>query len=172
MVRKDEDSKTYDILVALYDSLTGKQQRFVDYYDGNASQAADKAGYSNPRQAGSENMAKPDIKKAIQARETIARHKHIWTRKERQRFWTRVASGKETQPAVVGQNDDGNDIIIDIPAKMAERLKASELLARSEADFTDKVALGALGKDGQVKGIEVLFITPPQPKEITHAPEG
>jgi phage terminase small subunit len=52
-------------------ALTPKQQRFVEEYliDLNATQAAIRAGYS-PRTAyaiGSENLAKPEIKAALQA---------------------------------------------------------------------------------------------------------
>lgn len=52
--------------------LTVKQRRFVDAYlgeaNGNASEAARIAGYSLPRQSGSENLSKPDIRAAIEAR--------------------------------------------------------------------------------------------------------
>ena len=51
--------------------MTPKQQRFVDEYliDLNATQAAIRAGYSEKtaRQAGAENLSKPDIAAAIQA---------------------------------------------------------------------------------------------------------
>ncbi|MBB4004467.1 terminase small subunit [Aurantimonas endophytica] len=50
-------------------TLTAKQRRFVDEYlvDLNATQAAIRAGYSErtARQVASENLAKPDIAKAI-----------------------------------------------------------------------------------------------------------
>lgn len=52
-------------------ALTGKQRRFVEEYliDLNATQAAERAGYS-PKTAysiGNENLSKPEIAKAIQA---------------------------------------------------------------------------------------------------------
>jgi phage terminase small subunit len=51
--------------------MTPKQQRFVDEYliDLNATQAAIRAGYSErtARQAGAENLSKPDIATAIEA---------------------------------------------------------------------------------------------------------
>lgn len=53
-------------------SLTPKQSVFVDEYliDLNATQAAIRAGYSKKtaRQMGDENLSKPDIQAAIQAR--------------------------------------------------------------------------------------------------------
>lgn len=52
--------------------MTPKQQRFVEEYilDLNATQAAIRAGYSErtARQVGAENLTKPDIAAAIQAR--------------------------------------------------------------------------------------------------------
>ena len=51
-------------------ALTPKQERFVAEYliDLNATQAAIRAGYSvkTAKQAGSENLSKPDIAKAVQ----------------------------------------------------------------------------------------------------------
>lgn len=51
--------------------LTIKQQRFVEYYDGNATKAALRAGYKKNTAAftGAENLRKPQIQKAIQSRE-------------------------------------------------------------------------------------------------------
>ena len=103
--------------------LTVKQQRFVDFYDGNATDAARKAGYKGNAltlgQVGKENLEKPHIKKAIQARETKRSASNIADREERQQFWTESMRDGE----------------IDIK----DKLKASELLGRSEADFTDNV---------------------------------
>lgn len=52
--------------------FTVKQQRFVDFYDGNATDAALKAGYSEKTAAfiGAENLKKPKIAKAIAERES------------------------------------------------------------------------------------------------------
>lgn len=55
--------------------MTPKQQRFVDEYliDLNATQAAIRAGYSarTARQAGAENLSKPDIAAAITAAQAV-----------------------------------------------------------------------------------------------------
>ena len=52
--------------------LTEKQRRFVDYYveTGNASEAARRAGYAEKAayRTGSENLRKPQVKAAIDAR--------------------------------------------------------------------------------------------------------
>lgn len=54
-------------------SLTTRQRRFVEEYavDGSATQAAIRAGYSpdSARSIGHENLTKPDIRRAIDARE-------------------------------------------------------------------------------------------------------
>lgn len=49
--------------------LTDKQRRFVAHYLDclNATEAARRAGYATPRQQGSENLSKPDIRAAIDA---------------------------------------------------------------------------------------------------------
>ncbi len=99
--------------------LTPKQQRFVDAYDGNATQAARIAGYKNARVSGSLNMTKVDITSAIAAREGKRRKKTIKTREQRQEFWS----------------DTMDDTEQDIQA----RLRASELLGKSEADFTENI---------------------------------
>ena len=106
--------------------LTVKQQRFVDFYDGNATDAARKAGYKGNAntlgQVGDENLKKPKIARAIQKREQKRTKGPIATREERQKFWTDTMRNK-----IPG---------IDIDIK--DRSKASELMGRSEADFTDK----------------------------------
>jgi hypothetical protein len=146
-----------------YKYLTPKQQRFIDYHDGNSTQAAEKAEYKSPRQAGYENMTNPSIIAALASREDRERKPFIMTRQDRQGFWSRVALGKEVQDVVVGKDAEGNHIVIKVPPKMTDRLKASELLGRSEADFIEKIGIGALGADGQVKEIPLLFVQP-QPK--------
>ena len=62
----------------------------------------------------------PKVVKAIRAREKYEDHSRtpIAMRKRRQQFWT--------------------EVMFDESLPMATRLKASELLGKSEADFTDK----------------------------------
>ena len=105
--------------------MTPKQQRFVNIYDGNATQAAIKAGYSKKaaRLIGSENITKPYIARAIKEREEKRRCTDILTRQERQAFWVKV--------------------ILDSSVEMKDRLRASELLARSEGDFINKIEMTA-----------------------------
>jgi phage terminase small subunit len=103
-------------------ALTAKQQAFIAAYAGNATQAARDAGYTGSdetlRQMGAQNMAHPEIAAAIKARETKREGKAIATREERQAFWTAV--------------------FLDETQNMLVRLKASELLGKSEADFVER----------------------------------
>ena len=115
--------------------LSDKQQKFVDAYVGNATEAALQAGYSKntARQIGQENLTKPVIIAAIKARQEKPRINRIATREERQSFWTNVMHGKEKDITY----EKGQKKEIDV--KMSDRLKAAELLGRSEADFTDNI---------------------------------
>lgn len=114
-----------------------KIQRFIDLYEGNATDAARKAGYKNPRASGHENLTKPNILAAIKEREKERMLEGILTREERQIFWSKVVKGEENDQVVIGRGDDR--AVVDIKPKLIDRLKASELLGRSEADFTDNV---------------------------------
>jgi phage terminase small subunit len=98
--------------------LNAMQQKFVAAYAGNATEAARIAGYKNPRMTGSRLMTNVDIAEAIKKRQEKEERPLIATRQERQKFWTEV------------MQDTGGD--------MKDRLKASELLGKSEADFTER----------------------------------
>ena len=101
--------------------LTTKQKAFIQSYCGNATEAALKAGYSKKTAAfiGAENLKKPQIIEQIKKREEKRADKRIATREERQIFWTQTMKDEK--------------------ADMRDRLRASELLGKSEADFTEKV---------------------------------
>lgn len=101
--------------------LTYKQQLFVDYYAGNATEAAIQAGYSKKSAGliGAENLKKPAIAAAIDAKLQEARSKAISSRADRQAFWTAVMKSRT--------EDTKN------------RLRASELLGKSEGDFIERV---------------------------------
>ena len=122
--------------------FTVKQQRFIDFYDGNATEAARKAGYKGNdntlKQVGSENLAKPYISSAIKNREEKRSKSTIMSREERQEFWTKMALNSKK--------------------KDSDRLKASELLGRSEADFTDIKRI--VDKDGEDLTWKVEIVDP------------
>lgn len=101
--------------------LTPKRKAFVEAYTGNATEAALSAGYS-PKTAhaiGHELLKKPEIQEALQKRMDKKINSIIADREERQAFWTEV------------MRDEFKD--------MKDRLKASELLARSEGDFLERI---------------------------------
>jgi len=100
--------------------LTVKQQRFVDFYEGNATQAAIQAGYSEKTAnvIGPENLAKPRIFDAIQNRLQKVDKPKIMSREDRQKFWSKVSHDDEQS--------------------MNDRLRASELLAKSQSDFLQR----------------------------------
>ena len=105
--------------------LTPRQARFVTEYlkDSNATDAAKRAGYSakTAYSIGPRLLKDVGVSAAIRKGQEHLTGRAIATRAERQEFWTRV---------LYGQEDD---------TRMADRLKASELLGKSEADFTDKL---------------------------------
>lgn len=104
------------------DKLTVKQQKFIDCYAGNATEAARLAGYKGNentlRVIGQENLLKPAIAKAIEARQKEEKTALIASREERQQTWTALMRDKRQD--------------------VKNRLKASELLGRSEGDFLDR----------------------------------
>lgn len=102
--------------------LTSKQRAFVECFEGNATEAAKKAGYEGSdktlAQIGYENMRKPDIREEIEKRTAVVLEPLIAGREQRQEFWTKVME--------------------DLEMPMRDRLRASELLAKSEGDFLPK----------------------------------
>jgi phage terminase small subunit len=102
-------------------ALTPKQAKFVAAYEGNGAEAARKAGYKAKRldQAAYEILRNPEVAAAIQARSKSEASSLVADRAERQRFWTEVLR-------------DGSQ-------ELRDRLKASELLGKSQADFLDRV---------------------------------
>ncbi|NCC58202.1 MAG: terminase small subunit [Synergistales bacterium] len=101
--------------------FTTRQQRFIECYSGNATQAAIQAGYSEKtaRSAGQRLLTNVDIQSAIRSREEQRRSELIADRVKRQIFWTAIMR--------------------DESESMTARLKASELLAKSEGDFLERI---------------------------------
>src|SRR5262245_30158301 len=94
---------------------------------GNATKAAVLAGYSptTARKQGSRLLTKGNIRTAIDERSHA--NPLIWSREQRQSFWTKIAADQ-----TIGVRD---------------RLKASELLARSQGDFVEKRLLQMEAKE-------------------------
>ena len=105
--------------------LTIKQQKFVDCYDGDTKKAAKVAelSYDYARRL----VTKSHILEAIRNRiDNEIRPSMIATRQQRQKFWTDV------------MNDKGE--------LLKDRLKASELLGKSEMDFPNKTDVNIRGE--------------------------
>ena len=102
-------------------ALTDKQAKFVELYNGNATEAAKLAGYSHPDTAGKRCMQNVQICTKIQERRAKEIKSLVATRQDRQKFWSDV---------MMANNDDEID--------MKSRLRASELLGKSEGDFLER----------------------------------
>lgn len=112
--------------------LNKRQKAFIKAFCGNATEAAIKAGYA-PRSArvhGARLLTNDNIVKAIAEREEIENRESIATRQARQKFWTEVMK--------------------DAKQEMKERLRASELLGKSEGDFVDRTELST------PKGLQIM----------------
>lgn len=106
------------------DKLTDLQQNFIKLYNGNATETAIKAGYSkqSAHVQGSRLMRNKKILKHLKIKDREIRRPSqldILSRDERLAFWSSV--------------------VLDSNEAMLHRLRASELLGRAFADFTDVV---------------------------------
>jgi hypothetical protein len=114
--------------------LTEKERRFCEAFmgaaAGNATKAARLAGYSSRssdslRRTASDLLTKPHIRAAIDDR--IASDPAVAERTRLQRLWTAVAMGdREFESRALGRFE------------MRDRLRASELLAKSQGLFVDR----------------------------------
>lgn len=118
-------------------ALTVRQQAFVNAYTGNAAEAARQAGYSakTAYSIGQELLNKPEIVDAIKAREKEREAPLIASREQRQKFWS--------------------EVMLDPEQEMQHRLKAAELLGKSECDFSERLQI-----DGSVE-VTVGFLFDP-----------
>lgn len=115
--------------------LTTRQKRFIEVFNGNVVESARLAGYSEQyalKQAHITLGRNRIIQQAIQERERNRQEPLIATREERQKFWTSV--------------------MLDESAEMQHRLKAAELLGRSEADFMERLQV-----DSTIEVVGYLF---------------
>ena len=124
-----------------FDGLTERQRRFCEAYSangGNALDAARTAGYAKPHPQGTENMQKPAIINALAKLRESTTNAAIMTREERQAMWSQIAR--------------------DTAEQTKDRLKAAELLGKSQADFIDRKEI--TGKDGAplMAEVRVVFV--------------
>lgn len=97
--------------------LTPRQALFVEAYAGNATEAAKKAGYAHPQVMGCQLLSNPKVSQYIKQRSTIRKGQAIADRSERQRILTEILRNEDETPA--------------------NRMKAIELLGRSEGDYIE-----------------------------------
>lgn len=123
--------------------LNSKERLFVEAYTGDPLEAATIAGYQgadNYRRAqGNKLLSQPYIMEAIKARSRyLTKTKNIIaSRDDRMEMWTNIMNNhdpnhKETKDSFGAPVPEGN-----IPMNM--RLKASELLGKSEGDFIERL---------------------------------
>jgi hypothetical protein len=127
------------------DKLSKQHRLFVEAYDGDEIYAMRVAGYAGAdsylRSKATDLLKQPLIIEAIKDRSkyTLATKNAIATREERQALWTAIM--KNQDPYHI-EPKDANGLPrenIDPNIPLATRLKASELLGKSEADFVDRV---------------------------------
>lgn len=127
-----------------YDGLTEKRRIYCEVFaenGGNGGAAARAAGFGKPDVESTRLLRNPKIIKALE-RLRLERHcTAIASRSERQEFWTSVAR--------------------DPDESMKHRLKAAELLGKSQADFIDRKEItGAHGAE-----LNIAFYLPKNGRE-------
>ena len=117
------------VVVEWFEGLSPKQRTFCEAYasnGGNATAAARDAGYQHPGSQGAETLKKLSVRQALEKLREATTKSAIMTREERQQMWSEIARDR---------------------AEMTkDRLKAAELLGRSQADFIERVQV-----EGEIK---------------------
>jgi phage terminase small subunit len=123
--------------------LTERQRRFVREYIacGNATLAAERAGYKHPNKQGPPLVKLGHVAEAIAKSAAKADERAWMSREERLKLLNRIALGLEMEQALTLSGDP-----VPSPAKLRDRLKAIELQGRMEGDFVEKREV--TGKDG------------------------
>lgn len=127
-------------------ALTAKQQTFVDSHEGNTTKAAAMAGISRCYGARlmmdvTKQNSEPSalaVQTAIKARNKGKNDGLIANREERQQIWTSIARGDPQKiDEQIDEETGETKPIMSIPS-VSDRLRASELLGKSEIDFPQK----------------------------------
>lgn len=124
--------------------LTPKQERFVCEYlkDLNATQAAIRAGYSekSAAQIGAENLRKPAIKEAIDAKLEELNNSAIADANETLEYLSRVLRGEEVDEVLrLSGSGEQSKTALRVAAK--DRMRAAELLGKYYGLFVDRTAV-------------------------------
>lgn len=114
------------------DGLTERERRFVQFYDGNASEAARLAGYGEGQKA-CVILHRPAVAAAIKAQGAQVLQRKVKTKQARLRALA--------------------DIFLDDGEKTADRLKAADMIMRACGDFLEKGIMLHVGMDKE-KAVE------------------
>src|SRR5689334_5345750 len=119
------------------DALTAKRRAFVLAYigeaQGNATGAARIAGYSKASEEGHRLLKNAQVVTALEALRAPVEHRKILGIEELRAFWTRIATGEVPDVAVSRETGE----VREVPAALSVRLRASELLGKSQGAFLD-----------------------------------
>jgi len=115
--------------------LSTRQKRFIEAFAGNGTAAAIAAGYSEKYadRIAAQLMKNPRIADAIRAREAERNAPHIADREERQRFFTATMRDEKKTTR--------------------DRLRAAELLGKSEGDFIERLEASV----SPLQSIEIVY---------------
>ncbi len=129
--------------------LTHKQQRFVDAFEGNATEAARLAGYKGTDNSlgvmGNKLLRNGKILQAILNRHKKSSNKLVKSRQARLEWLA--------------------ELVLDAERPMSERLSAMDKLCRASGDYIVKHQV--MGGDGETKQFPpITFILAPVPEEL------
>ena len=125
------------------ENLSKKHRIFIEAFDGDIIYAMRVAGFTGADnyllRRGEELLKTPLIQKAIEDRKKYIKNMKdaIATREERQLLWTQIM--KNQDPYRKEEVDENGIPIPESNIPLPVRLKASELLGKSEADFIEKI---------------------------------
>lgn len=141
------------------DALPPKRRAFVLAYCGEAagvgSEAARRAGYKSPEVEACRLLRDAKVALAVKAMRAPAESRAIASVEELREWWSAVMRGEVTE---AGVDDDGFATLTTVTMK--DRLKASELLGKSQAAFVENRNVNVTG------GGMVLHVTPETAREV------
>lgn len=154
---------------AALEPLTPKRRAFVLAYvgkaAGNAAEAARCAKYAHPRSQGARLLTFVDVQSAIEALRAPGETKAIATMDELRALWTRWAREGQTE------RRDEHGELVRTPMETKDRLKASELLAKSQGGFVERREVSGPG-GGPIEGGVKVTIAPDVAREIAREGDG
>lgn len=123
--------------------LTEKQRRFVEAYaaTGNATKAAEMAGYKHPNVQGPDLVKVSAVANAIAALAARSTKATVASRERRLELLTQIAEGTLTEIELSLSGDPNEK-----PPKIRDRIAAMELIAKMNGELVKKTEL--TGKDG------------------------